>query len=164
MTETEWINQTQADIARATANYRGPKFFVAQALCLTRLTGARFAFVTLRDARHAGQGYSLVFVDGANPKAPVSYQLQNTPCASVLAGNAVSMPCDVQQQFPAATGVYSGYCGLPLPGSDGQVIGLLAVADDRALNRLERMQGLLALLVGRTAAELECHMLRGNAI
>ena len=161
MTETEWINHTYANFGHTVSQYRGAKFFVAQVLCLTRVTGARYAFVTVRDG--VNQGYSLAFADGDNTRTPFRYELTNTPCNAVLDGNRVSLPCDVEKQFPAAAKIYAGYCGIPLHDESGSVLGLLALADDHNLPRLERLEGLLKLLAGRTAAELEC-LLQHQAI
>ncbi|KAF0814895.1 hypothetical protein IGB42_00951 [Andreprevotia sp. IGB-42] len=160
MTEAEWVARSYAALGEATAAFRGAKFFVAEMLCLTRLTGARYAFVTVRDSQHAAQGYSLAFADGANPRTPFHYDLANTPCNAVLSGNAISLPCDVSQQFPAARGIYSGYCAQPLHDEHGAVLGIIALADDKALGHVERLEALLRLLAGRTAAELECQLNR----
>ncbi|SMC29337.1 hypothetical protein SAMN02745857_03776 [Andreprevotia lacus DSM 23236] len=158
MTEAEWVRLNYAVLGEATAKFRGARFFAALVLCLTRVSGAHYAFVTLRDSGHAAKGYSLAFADGNNTRQPFSYDLATTPCNAVLGGNPVSLPCDVSQAFPAAQGIYSGYCGLPLQDEGGATLGLLAVADDRTLGHVERLEALLRLLVGRTAAELECHI------
>jgi hypothetical protein len=159
MQKNSWASTLLTEITEATANYKGMRFLAAQALCLTRLTGVRFAFVTIPDEAKIGHGRTLAFADSGNEREPIVYDLARLPCRAVLDGVAVNVPCNIMELYPAVQHAQA-YCGYPLKNVNGDVIGLLAIEDVKALTRAEEMACLLRWLACRTSAELELELLR----
>ncbi len=155
MDDKLWIAQKLLTISEATAGFRAQRYFAALALCLTRHLGVRFAFVTVPLAEKPEHGRTLVFADAQDLKNPFQYDLSQMPCRAVLNGTSVNVPCNIAELYPSVGGVES-YCGAPLTGSGGEIIGLIAVEDTKPLPRPEALENLLRILGGRTAAELEC--------
>lgn len=147
-------------IALATAQFRGPKFFAALAVCLCATLKMRFAFVTVPEDERGQRGQTLALADAENLRAPSSYALAGLPCQTVLGGMPVAVPCNVAEFHPGAVGMQA-YCGEPLLDRQGRVIGLLAVEDSRprSSTELQHVAALLRLLAARTACEIECALL-----
>jgi PAS domain S-box-containing protein len=87
------------------------------------------------------------------------YELAGTPCANVLNETICFYPENVAALFPddvllEEMGATS-YLGVPLRGSDGTTLGLLAVLHDQTLDDGAEPAETLNLFAGRAAAELE---------
>ena len=87
------------------------------------------------------------------------YDLAGTPCANVVGERICFYPNGVAHLFPQDTllaemGVDS-YLGVPLGGSDGRILGLLAVLHDGVIDESLQPSETLQLFAGRAAAELE---------
>ncbi|WP_377278205.1 PAS domain S-box protein [Rhizobium sp. R86522] len=86
------------------------------------------------------------------------YDLDGTPCAKVLGDEMCHYPADVSRLFPkdpllAEIGAES-YLGVPLKGTDGRSIGLLALVNDEPLDPTRQPQETLLFYAGRASAEL----------
>lgn len=143
-------------LSRALQRFRGERALVATVLALTRELGVRFAFVA---EKQLPQAQVLAMADRDNLKQPYFYDHERTPCRGVMLGEVVSIPCQVSDLYPSETGL-EAYLGVPLPGSQGEVLGVLALMDERPLAQTEALQALLEALAPRIAAELECVQLR----
>ncbi len=100
-----------------------------------------------------------LFADGEVQENTV-YDLADTPCEHVIASKAIFIhDRNVQPDYPKDTmlrelGV-EGYVGAPLIGSDGKVLGLLAVLTHEPVRDPETIANLFDLVAWRTAAEIE---------
>jgi PAS domain S-box-containing protein len=88
-----------------------------------------------------------------------SFDLQGTPCLTVLTQGACCYSENIQQLFPqdpclVELGVES-YWGMPLHNSSQQVIGLLAVFDTQPMQDRLKYTQLFGSFATRAAAELE---------
>jgi PAS domain S-box-containing protein len=89
----------------------------------------------------------------------VQYSLEGTPCAEVIYQKRCRFPTGVQKLFPkdhwlVELGIDS-YVGMPLVSTHGQVIGLMAIMDRKAMQRVEVAEATLSIFAARTAAELQ---------
>jgi formate hydrogenlyase transcriptional activator len=84
-----------------------------------------------------------------------TYELAGTPCADVIAGEAVHHEAGVAGKFPHTSQGYEGYFGVPLTGADGRVLGHLCVRDASALRLSARQKLFCEIFAGRAAAELQ---------
>ncbi|MDT9000173.1 GAF domain-containing protein [Paucibacter sp. APW11] len=143
-------------LSQALQRFRGERALVAAVLALTRELGVRLAFVA---ERQLPQAHVLAMADRDNLQQPYFYDHERTPCRGVMLGEVVSIPCDVSLHYPAERGL-DAYLGVPLPSSQGEVLGVLALMDERPLAEPAALQTLLEALAPRLAAELECVQLR----
>ncbi len=87
------------------------------------------------------------------------YSLVDTPCGNVTATGMCMYPDNVNQLFPKDTlladmGAKS-YIGVPLKNSEGVVLGILSLLDDKAMDIKSHAIELLNSLAVRTSIELE---------
>lgn len=133
------------ELAAAATRARGEAFFPAIAHCLATALHASRALVS--EAIDDAHVHTLaVFADGA-PLPNYPYALRGTPCARVLAGDAV--------QVETGTGECPAYFGLPLLADDGIVLGHLCATDSAAITMSPRRRLLCEMLAARAGAELQ---------
>jgi signal transduction histidine kinase len=102
----------------------------------------------------------LALWSGGQFQTPVSFNLSGTPCESVLDGNIASFPSRVADLFPAArafiesAGIKS-YLAIPILDEGEQVVGHIAVQDQRERDWNDTDFGILRLFANRAAAELK---------
>lgn len=152
MTQRKSTGEHLTTLLQATGKFRGDKSLAAFVLSLTREFSTRLAFIT---EKRIPQAHALAMADREDLKQPVYYDHRQTPCRAVLDGEVVSVPCNVADIYPGHAGLQS-YLGVPLFDTTGQVIGLVAVMDERPFEDLEGIKQVLVLLAPRIAAELEC--------
>ncbi|MEW5754722.1 MAG: sigma 54-interacting transcriptional regulator [Pseudomonadota bacterium] len=94
-------------------------------------------------------------------KAPdgFEYDLEHTPCEQVLGGEMRFYPSGVQQLFPEEVGLVElgveSYLAIPLTNAAGEVLGHLAMMNDRAMENHPRDMSVFKIFGARAAAELE---------
>lgn len=106
-----------------------------------------------------GEVETVVLFSKGEVRSNLRYVVKNTPCERVMSGALCCHLSNVRQRFPGV-GVLEemdaeSYIGLPLWGSDGSVIGLIAVIDARPIKDEVSVSGLLHLVSTRATAELE---------
>jgi len=86
------------------------------------------------------------------------YRLQSTPCRTVLDGFRC-YPTNVRDQFPDSRVLrkanIDSYAGYPLRGSDGRLLGVIAVLSRRPLEDEALIESVLEIFAGRAAGEIE---------
>jgi PAS domain S-box-containing protein len=150
-----------AELLRAillgTAAATGVQFFRALVRHLAEGFHVRFSFVgeCLPNLRARSLAY---FQDGHFGK-DFEYDLAGTPCMEVVQGRVCHVPDNFAKAFPEDKeandlGIVS-YLGVPLPGSDGQVIGHLVIFDDKPMPSDPLALSVMETFAARVAAELE---------
>src|SRR5262249_22652212 len=89
----------------------------------------------------------------------IELPLAGTPCESVLGGEMSHYPCGLQGLFPEDKGLVDwkaeSYCGVPLLASSGEVVGHLAIIDDRPMPDGPRGIAILRIFAARARAEID---------
>ncbi|WP_186767369.1 sensor histidine kinase [Blastopirellula retiformator] len=87
------------------------------------------------------------------------YDLQETPCAQIVQNRLAIFPQHVQTRFPNVALLqeldFESYAGAPLTDSHGNVIGLIALLDDKPMCEEEMVASLLQLFASGAGKELE---------
>ena len=96
----------------------------------------------------------------------ITYSLDGTPCEQVLDKQEFCLYArDLLQQFPQghplAEKDSQSYLGVPLFNSVGQVVGLLALMDNKAITDHRSAHTILRILAARAAAEQERQRIEG---
>lgn len=92
------------------------------------------------------------------PVPPFEYNLSGTPCEEVVGSKYRHFPDRVQILFPDPHPKElnaEGYAGISLFGSDGRVLGIMAVMDRSPIQNAAITEQLLRIFSVRAAAELE---------
>jgi PAS domain S-box-containing protein len=126
---------------------------------LTTALKVKFAFLTEigPDGDHVQM---LSFWKGDSFEEPYGYPLVDTPCQKVIhKGEMCYYPINIQALFPKDTDLVAlnaqGYLGVPIHNLDRQVIGHLAILDDRVLRLSDAQMWLVSLFAARAGIELE---------
>jgi diguanylate cyclase (GGDEF)-like protein/PAS domain S-box-containing protein len=148
---------TLEDLAAVLSAATAEQFFAAATDYLTRTLGVAFAFVgAVAPDRRSATTLHLI-VDG-KAADNIRYDLDQTPCESVLQTGFCTYEKNVQQLFPEdkllpALGIES-YCGMALHSPEGEVLGLLVVMDRQPLADRGRTETLVRVFAGRTSSAL----------
>ncbi len=155
--------ETLRSVMEGTAGVTGDNFFASMVKHLADSLGVRYAFVTeCRDylqLREKAKAKMVAFWQGDGLAENVSYELGETPCLNVFKGQTCYYPSGVRQLFPNDKDLAAlnadGYLGIPLYATSGQVVGHLAVLDDKPLVHTAQGESLLRIFAARAGAELE---------
>ncbi|HMF08729.1 MAG TPA: sigma 54-interacting transcriptional regulator [Thermoanaerobaculia bacterium] len=145
-------------LVEITAPLTGQRFFETLVESLACILDVHGAWVTelLPGGRRLR---ALAFWSGGQFIHDFEYSIAGTPCEAVIVeGCLVNFAEGIADLFPADEDIKRfhavGYIGAPLLGSDGQVLGNLAVLDTRPLPEEPRMLTVFQLFAERAAAEL----------
>jgi PAS domain S-box-containing protein len=87
------------------------------------------------------------------------YDFTGTPCAELVRGGLVHYPTGVSKLFPQASPLVErgidSYLGVPFLDRDGNILGHLAVFDERPMPAEPRRQFLFQIFAARATAERE---------
>ncbi len=75
------------------------------------------------------------------------------PCQDVLTGKLCHYPADLWKKFPKEHG-FESYLGVPLQDTEGNILGHLAVFDERPMPKEPRLLYVFKIFAARAAAEL----------
>src|SRR5271165_4261918 len=145
-------------IVEGTARGTGEVFFQSLVRHLATAIGVEYAFV----AEFAGKRTrvrTLAYWGKGQIRQNVEFDLAGTPCEDVVGGGLCHHPSGVKERFPrdeplVAMGVES-YLGVPLHDARGEILGHLAVFDERPMPAEQRKLFTFRSFAARAAAELE---------
>jgi two-component system, sporulation sensor kinase A len=104
---------------------------------------------------------SFAFWQGNEFGDEFEYALHGTPCERVIGSNSYQcFPAQIQSLFPEEKAELEAmeaqsYAGIPLLTSTGDLLGHLAVLDDKQMESDARTQAILEIFAARAAAEME---------
>lgn len=145
-------------LVEGTATVVGDDFFRALVRQLARILNVRYAFVA-EFAEVNTRVRTLAFYGDQEFWQNFEFPLENTPCEAVLGGRVCHYSSQVQKLFPLDVelvhlGVES-YLGVPLIDSKGEILGHLAVFDDKPMPKESRLMSIFRIFASRATAELE---------
>lgn len=129
-------------------------FFHALVSHLADLLQVRNAFVTECVNRSLTRVRTLAFVQGRAFVENIEYDLAGTPCAGVMDGAICYYPEQLSSFFPTENKLTS-YLGAPCYDSRGNLLGHLAVLNDKPMHCAAQDLAILELFAARAGAELE---------
>jgi len=152
------VDDVLREIVAGTAAVIGDDFFRELVRRLAHTLGVKWAFVA-EFAGNRSRVRTIAFwaVDGFLDS--VEYDLAHTPCEDVLAGNTRLYPQNVAAQFPLDLGLAEmgaeSFLAMPLVDTQGEVMGHLAIIDDKPFFGEPRELSVFQIFGARVAAELE---------
>lgn len=133
------------EVFKRVANMIGEVFDV-RVVCLSEIRGDELFFIS-------------VYVDGEVSVDVGHCPLDTTPCATVESDKDLRMYDEVIEKFPQAgflkTHNAHSYCGFPVLGSDGEVLAVTCLLDDKPHEFSEDDQDLLRIFGQRIGLEIE---------
>jgi PAS domain S-box-containing protein len=119
----------------------------------------RYALIARIDAGDLATAHTVAVWSNGEFAENFNYTLEGTPCSNVAEQGACFYPRDIQKLFPrdrllVDMGAES-YWGTPLRDTTGNVIGVMAILDDRPMEENSRILSLLNSFAARAAGEME---------
>ena len=150
------VDPSEATTASAAAT-TGAQFFRSLVKHLAEGLHVRFAFVA--ECLPNLRARSLAFFQNNHFGEDFEYALPGTPCMKVAEGRVCHVPDRLAEEFPDDKGMIDlgtvSYLGVPLRGSDGNVIGHLVTFDDKPMPADPLALSVLETFAARAAVELE---------
>lgn len=136
----------------------GEAFFPVMVETLAEALSARWVFLSILHPLDRAKACT-VEVWNNGPGENFEYDLKGSPCENIVGQGACCYPDNVAGLFPRDQMLKDmgaeSYVGTPLRSSAGQVLGLLAVLDEKPFENAEQASEVIELFSGRAAAELE---------
>ncbi len=145
-------------IVEGTARSTGEVFFESLVRHLATAIGVSYAFVA-EFAGVATRVHTLAYWGKGELLPNIEFELAGTPCEDVVRGGLCHHPLGVRGRFPRDQelidrGIES-YLGVPLLDGGGEVLGHLAVCDERPMPPEPRRLFIFRIFATRAAVELE---------
>jgi two-component system, sporulation sensor kinase A len=159
--ERQRSEQTLRLIVKGTASVTGTDFFRSLVHALAQALGVRYAFISECLDAPPIRVRSFVFWQGTEFGDEFEYDLAGTPCERVIeSGGFKCFPAQIQSLFPEEKEEFEemeaqSYAGVALIGSTGNLLGHLAILDDKPMELESRIQAILEIFAARAAAEME---------
>ncbi|HXU37698.1 MAG TPA: sigma 54-interacting transcriptional regulator [Blastocatellia bacterium] len=151
--------ETLRSVVEGTAAVTGGDFFSALVRHLATAIGARYAFVTECTDHTKTRLRTLAFWAGGSLADNIEYDLALTPCEAVIGGQVCHHPCRLQQLFPGDKELVpmeaESFIGLPMCNNSGEILGHLAILDDRPMPDASGALSLLKIFAARASAEFQ---------
>jgi len=145
-------------IVEGTARSTGEDFFASLVRHLASTIGVSYAFVA-EFAGVATRVRTLAYWGKGDILPNIEFDLAGTPCEDVVRGGLCHHPLGVHGKFPGDRGLVDlgieSYLGVPLLDGEGNVLGHLAVFDERPMPPEPRRLFIFRIFATRAAVELE---------
>ena len=158
--EREKSEQILRSIVEGTVSVTGKDFFRSLVRSLAQALDVRYAFISECMDAPPTRVRSFAFWQGDEFGEEFEYDLHGTPCERIVGSNSYQcFPTQLQTLFPKDLDIVDmaaqSYAGIPLLTSTGELLGHLAVLDDKPMESTERNQAILEIFAARAAAEME---------
>jgi formate hydrogenlyase transcriptional activator len=157
--EAKQFGQALPTIAEHTVEALAGDFFSSLVRHLAIALEVRYAFVTECVDGEQTRVRSLAFWSGDKFGPQFEYETGATPCHRVLEGKICDYPKGLQFLFPLDQDLVDmgaeSYLGAPAFDSSGEVVGYLAVIDDKYMRENPQAVAILKIFAARAGAELE---------
>jgi formate hydrogenlyase transcriptional activator len=148
---------TLRSIMEGTATAKGDHFFRSLVQYLAVSLNVKASFVAEFNAERTSVLTLAVWVGGEHVPN-FEFGIEGTPCKHVLTGAIQHFGDDIQQTFPTNELLRQlearSYLAIPLTDDSGDVVGHLAVIDDKPLEADERELSIFHIFAARATAEL----------
>lgn len=158
--ERQRSEQTLRLIVEGTASVTGEEFFRSLVRSLSIALNVRYALVSGCIDAPPTRVCTYAFWQGNEFGENTEYDLYGTPCEQIFNGQGCQYFQEgVQTLFPLETELVEmeaeSYAGIPLLSSGGELLGHLAVLDDKVFGDEPRHTAILEIFAARAAAEIE---------
>jgi len=159
ISEGKRSDEMVVEIANGVFGATGERLFESLVCHLTTILGVRFAFIGEISEIDRKSFRVLALAERGKITKDFDYNSEGAQYGNIEAVDLRNHPQTVQIKFPddalfKKIGVES-YCEIPLYGAEREVLGLLAVLDEKPLENMYLLEPVLQIFAARAAAELE---------
>ncbi|HSO76646.1 MAG TPA: ATP-binding protein, partial [Blastocatellia bacterium] len=159
VTENKQVEGMLRKIAEGVSSSTSQDSLGSLAHHLSGVLGVDFVFVGRVTGETQDRVRTLVALMDGEIRENIEYDLENTPCESVIRFGLLSCASGVQSSFPRDQQLaelrVESYLGIALRDSTGQAFGLVSVMGRLPIKQIETHRSLLQIFASRAAAELE---------
>lgn len=141
-------------VSQETAAMTGGDFFRSLLRYLASAFEVRRAFITECTDQTLTRVRTIALFEENTFQENVEYDLSGTPCQGVIGGAVCYYPKGLAAMFTTAVGM-DAYLGLPLQNASGQILGHLALIDDKPMRLSAQDRAMLKIFADRAGMELE---------
>jgi PAS domain S-box-containing protein len=157
--ERSRVDEALRAAALAVSSARGDSIFAELVRYLVAILQVEVGFIARTLPDEPGKLCMLAMHYDGRMLHDLRYEVEGTPCATVLGQQFRAYPSGLQELFPddhdaREQGTHS-YAGYPLAALDGTPIGVIAVASRKTMTHVERIESMLQIFAVRAAAEIE---------
>jgi transcriptional regulator with GAF, ATPase, and Fis domain len=146
-------------LAQGTASVVGANFFNSLVQHLASAMKVRYAFIAQCTDSTMTRVRTLSFWLDDRFGENIEFELKGTPCENVIAGNVCVYPDRLQSLFPEDVGLVDmnaqSYLGIPIRDTWENVLGHIAVIDDKPMTQEPLGINVLQIFASRAGAEIE---------
>ncbi|MCT7962715.1 PAS domain S-box protein [Laspinema sp. D1] len=160
ITERRQQEEALRAMVEGSAAAGGMEYFRSCVRSIAKVLQVKYALLAEYSNSTQNRARSLAFWTGSSWSAPIEYELPGTPCEVVL---KTSQTCyysqSLQNLFPSDLGLVTlnaeSYLGLPIQTAQGQILGYLAILDDKPMFATAHTESILKLFADRAAVEIQ---------
>jgi signal transduction histidine kinase/ABC-type amino acid transport substrate-binding protein len=159
ITESRRFEAALERTVRNTAKTTGEEFMRTLVAEMALALGVRYCFIAERLPDNPGRARMLAFYADGTIAENVEYDMAGTPCADIAGAAACHYPRGLQQLFPDDAALVKrqaeSYLGTAVHATDGSILGLMSVMDDKPMEQGTMGRTLLGIFAARAGSELE---------
>ena len=153
MENAQQFSDVVSSVMEGISNSYGVDFFKNLVRQLAESVGADMVYVGRHDSE-SNEIKTLSLYAHNTFLENISYSPVGGPCATVLSGQACALDSGLTVKFFKDNGI-TGYLGVPLKDSKGQVLGLVVSLFRKPMENKDFFTAIFKLFAGRIAAEIE---------
>ncbi len=160
ITERRQQEEALRAMVEGSAAAAGMEYFHACVRSIANVLQVKYALLAEYSNATQNRARSLAFWLGNRWSEPIEYELPDTPCDVVLkTAKTCYYSRSLQNLFPKDLGLVTlnaqSYLGLPIQTAQGEILGYLAILDDKPMFATAHTESILKLFADRTAAEIQ---------
>ena len=159
ITETRRFEAALERMVRNTAQTTGAEFMRTLVAEMAHALGVKYCFISELAPGDPGRARTLAFCVDGEIAENFEYELAGTPCAGIANAAPCHYPLGLRQLFPDGRALVDlnaeSYLGTAVYASDGSVLGLMSVMDDKPMEQGTMGRALLGIFAARAGSELE---------
>jgi PAS domain S-box-containing protein len=142
-------------VSDATSGVVGQDYFKELAKFITLTLGVKYALVSECANDEKTRLRTISYVEHNQPLENIEYDLEGTPCETVMKGKNFFCAHELEKQFPKEKGLQS-YVAVPVfSPSTGEVLGHIAALDDKPMNESHNQTSILKIFAARAGSEID---------
>ncbi|NJK84802.1 MAG: hypothetical protein HC906_01295 [Bacteroidales bacterium] len=159
VTEYVYASELLDKLVKQTGKFSGQDFFKEVSRLLAETFEVKSVLIASIHEENRDYSNTLVFWTEDHYSENFSFRLSNSPNSNVIKGITTLYPSNLNDLFPEYS-VFNvmqaqSYFGCPIFKANGQVMGIIALLDDKPMVEKTNARHILSVIASRAGAEME---------
>jgi formate hydrogenlyase transcriptional activator len=147
--------QLLLSVSEATSGFVGQDYFRELTKFITITLGVKYSLISECTDDTKTRLRTIAYVENAEPKENIEYDLKGTPCELVMKGKDYFCANELEKNFPKEKGMQS-YVAVPIYSpSTGEIVGHIAALDTKPMSEAQNQTSILKIFAARAGSEIE---------